>query len=76
MRGRVNKALPEPEKKLKFEAGGSKEYEIEAIIDSAVYDQHANNNQMLDLSYLVLWKAIQKKKTPGSLYWQSYNSGS
>ncbi len=35
--GRVDKALPEPEKEFKFEAGDNKEYEIEAIIDSAVY---------------------------------------
>ncbi len=38
-RGRVNKALPEPEKDLEFKAGGNKEYEIKAIIDSAVYGQ-------------------------------------
>ncbi len=30
-----NKVLPEPEKE--FEAGEDKEYEVEAIIDSAVY---------------------------------------
>ncbi len=35
---RVDKTLPEPEKDLEFEAGGNKEYEIEAIINSAVYD--------------------------------------
>ncbi len=38
-RRRVDKTPPEPEKDLKFEAGGSKEYEVEAIIDSAVYGQ-------------------------------------
>ena len=32
-----NKALPEPEKE--FEVGDNKEYEVEAIIESAVYDQ-------------------------------------
>ncbi len=47
-----NKALPEPEKE--FEAGDDKEYEVEAIIDSAVYGQQANNNQMPGLYYLVL----------------------
>ncbi len=37
-KGRVdNKALPEPEKE--FEAGGDKEYEVEAILDSTVYGQ-------------------------------------
>ncbi len=39
-KGRVdNKALPKKEKELEFEAGGNKEYEVEAIIDSAVYGQ-------------------------------------
>ncbi len=37
-----NKALPEPEKK--FEAEDDKEYEVEAIIDTAVYSQQANNS--------------------------------
>ncbi len=36
-RGRVNKALSNPEKDLEFEVGGNKEYEIETIIDSTVY---------------------------------------
>ncbi len=47
-----NKALPESEKKLGFEAGGNKEYEVKAIIDNVVYGQCANN-QMLGLHYLV-----------------------
>ncbi len=38
-KGRVDKALPEPEKEFEFEAGDNKEYEVEAIIDSAVYGQ-------------------------------------
>ena len=37
-----NKALLKPEKE--FEAGDDKEYEVETIIDSAVYSQQANNN--------------------------------
>ncbi len=36
---RVDKALPEPEKEFEFEEGDKKEYEVEAIIDSVVYDQ-------------------------------------
>ncbi len=48
-----NKALPEPENELEFEAGGNKEYEVKAIINSAVYGQQAND-QMLGLYYLVL----------------------
>ncbi len=42
-KGRVDKALPKPEKEFEFEAGDNKEYEVEVIIDSAVYDQQANN---------------------------------
>ncbi len=36
---RVDKALLEPEKELEFKVRGNKEYEIKAIIDSAVYNQ-------------------------------------
>ncbi len=38
-KGRVDKALPEPEKEFEFKARDNKEYEVETIIDSAVYDQ-------------------------------------
>ncbi len=38
-RGRVDKALLEPEKDLEFEVGGDKKYEVKAIIDGAVYGQ-------------------------------------
>ena len=52
-KGRVDyKALPEPEKE--FEAGDDKEYEVKTIIDSVVYGQKANGNQMVGLYYLVL----------------------
>ncbi len=50
-KGRVDKALPEPEKE--FEAGDNKEYEVKAIIDSVVYDQQAND-KMPGFYYLVL----------------------
>ncbi len=56
-----NKALPEPEKELEFEAGGNKEYEVEAIIDSAVYGQQVNN-QMPGLYYLVLSKGYPEEE--------------
>ncbi len=36
-KGRVDKALLESQKDVEFEAGGNKEYEVEVIIDSAVY---------------------------------------
>ncbi len=51
-RRRVDNTLPEPEKDLEFEIRGDKEYKVEAIIDSAVYDQQANN-QIPDLYYLI-----------------------
>ena len=51
----INKTLSEPKKELKFKTQGNKEYEIKAIIDSAVYGQKINNsNQMPGLYYLVL----------------------
>ena len=49
-----NKALPESEKELEFEAGDNKEYEVKTIIESAVYGQQANNDQMAGFYYLVL----------------------
>ncbi len=58
---RVNKELPEPERE--FEAGdNNKEYEVEAIIDSAVYGKEANN-QMPSLYYLVLWKDYPEEES-------------
>ncbi len=53
MKGRVDKALLKPEKDVDFETGGNKEYEFETIIDSAVYGQQANNDQMPGLYYLI-----------------------
>ncbi len=55
-----SKALLEPKKKLEFEAGGNKEYEVEAIINSAVYGQQAND-QIPGLYYLVLWKGYPEE---------------
>ncbi len=60
-RERVDKALPEPEKDLEFEAGGDKEYEVEAIIESIVYGQQTND-QMPGLYYLVLWKGYLEEE--------------
>ncbi len=50
----MDKALPEPEKDVEFGTEGSKKYEVKAIIDSAVYGQQANRDQMSGLYYLVL----------------------
>ncbi len=58
-KGRVDKALPEPEKE--FEVGENKEYEVEGIIDSAVYGQQAND-QMPGLYYLVSWKGYPEEE--------------
>ncbi len=55
-----NKALPESEKDLKFEVEGNKEYKVKAIIDSVIYGQQANSNQMPGLYYLILWKGYPK----------------
>ena len=60
-KGRVDKALPKPEKGLEFEAGINKKYEVKAIIDSAMYSQQANN-QIPGLYYLVLWKGYPEKE--------------
>ncbi len=57
-----NKALPELEKDMEFEARSNKKYKIEAIIDNVVYDQWANNNQMPGFYYFVLWKGYPKEK--------------
>ena len=51
-----NKALQEPEKNMELEVRNDKEYKFEAIIDSVVYGQQTNNNQMSGLYYLILWK--------------------
>ncbi len=57
----MDKALPEPEKDLEFETGGDKEYEVEAIIDSATYGQQAND-PMPGLYHLVLWKSYPEEE--------------
>ncbi len=57
----MDKALPEPEKEVEFEAGDNKEYEVEAIIDSVVYGQQAND-QIPGLYYLILWKGYPEKE--------------
>ena len=54
-RGQVNnKTLLKLEKDMELEIGSNKEYKIKAIIDSMVYGQQANNNQMSGFYYLVL----------------------
>ncbi len=60
-KGRVDKALPESEKDVEFEVGDNKEYEVEAIVDSVVYGQQANSDQMPGLYYLVSWKGYPEE---------------
>ena len=48
------KALLEPKKNIEFEVKGDKEYKVKTIINSAVYGQQTNNNQIPGLYYLVL----------------------
>lgn len=49
------------EPKREFEAGDSKKYEVEAIIDYLVYGQEINTS-MPGLNYLVLWKDYPKEE--------------
>ena len=57
---RMNKLFPEPEPE--FDAGNNKEYEIEAIIDSAVYAKEAERH-LPGLYYLVSWKNYPEEKS-------------
>ena len=49
-------------KELELEAGNSKEYEVEAIWDSAVYASKSESGQLLGLYYLIAWKRYPKEK--------------
>ena len=59
-RGQINKLFPEPEPE--FDVGNNKEYEVEAIIDSAVYAKEAKRH-LLGLYYLVSWKGYPKAES-------------
>ncbi len=58
----VDKTLPEPEKDMEVEVGENKKYKVKAIINSAVYNQQANSDQMSGLYCLVLWKGYPKEE--------------
>ncbi len=59
----MDKALSEVEKNVEFQTGGNKEYEVKAIINSAVYGQQTNDNdQIPDLYNLVSWKSYPEEK--------------
>ena len=57
-----NKTLLEPEMDMKIKFGDNKEYKIKAIINSAIYSQQTNSNQMLSLYYLILQKSYLEEK--------------
>ncbi len=57
----MDKTLLESEKEFEFEAGDNKEYKVEAIINSVVYGQQAND-QMPGLYYLVSWKGYPEEE--------------
>ena len=48
---------------LELDAGNnSKEYEVEAIRDSAVYANKSESGHLLGLYYLVVWKGYPKEE--------------
>ena len=47
---------------LEFEAGNNKEYEIDSILDSAVYVRKLITRQLLGFYHLVLWKSYLKEE--------------
>ena len=51
-----NERVNEKVTKLDFEAGDSKEYEVEAIRDSAAYAMESKSGHLPELYYLVAWK--------------------
>ena len=55
----MNELFPEPE--LEFDASDNKEYEVEAIIDSAVYAKEIEGHLPV-LYYLVSWKGYPKEE--------------
>ena len=55
----MNKFAEVPE--FEFEPGDDKEYELEAIQDSAVYVKEADGH-LLGLYYLVAWKSYPEEK--------------
>ena len=48
--------------KLEFDAGNSKEYEVKAIRNSAVYAMELESGHLPGLYYLVAWKGYPKEE--------------
>ena len=59
-KGQINKLFLEPEPE--FDAGNNKEYEVEAIIDSAVYAKEVKEH-LPGLYYLVSWKGYPEEES-------------
>ena len=57
---RMNKLFPEPESK--FDVGKNKEYKVEAIIDSTIFDKEAKRH-LPGLYYLVSLKSYPEEKS-------------
>ena len=57
-KGRADEIVP----LLKFEAGDSKEYEVEAIRDSTVYARESQSDHLPELYYLVSWKGYPEEE--------------
>ena len=51
-----------PESKPGFDAGNNKKYEVEAIIDSAIYAKEAERH-LPGLYYMVSWKSYSEEKS-------------
>ena len=60
MKGRINELFSEPDPE--FDVGNNKEYEVKAIIDSAVYTKKAEGH-LLGLYYLVSWKSYPEEES-------------
>ena len=56
----MNELFPEPEPE--FDAGDNKEYEVKAIINSAVYAKEAERH-LLGLYYLLSWEGYPKEES-------------
>ena len=56
----MNELFSEPE--LEFDAGNNKEYEVEAIIDSAIYAKEVEGH-LPGLYYLVSWKSYPEEES-------------
>ena len=59
-KGRINELFPEPEPE--FDTGNNKEYEVEAIKDSAIYAKEAKGH-LPSLYYLVSWKSYPQEES-------------